>query len=231
MTRSKVSGAVAKEANRSRPRFALPALCVTQITSWGIIFYAFPVLNPHIIVDSGWSAGATTAAFSLALIVSALAGIHIGRIIDHHGPRMVMTVGSTLATLSLLAVAGAPNLPAFFAGWALAGLAMAATFYQPAFAALTRWWAPDHLRPLTIITLAGGLASTVFAPVTAALAEHLSWRATYAALALALAIITIPAHATALNHPWPPAPPAPAHTGHSATAVAQSRPFYVLTQL
>lgn len=26
----------------SRPRAALPALCVTQITSWGILYYAFP---------------------------------------------------------------------------------------------------------------------------------------------------------------------------------------------
>jgi hypothetical protein len=57
----------------------------------------------------------------------------------------------------------------------VAGFAMAATFYQPAFAALTPWWAPDHVRALTIVTLAGGLASTEFAPLTAVLADHLSW--------------------------------------------------------
>ncbi|MFF1839082.1 MFS transporter [Streptomyces sp. NPDC058231] len=61
----------------------------------------------------------------------------------------------------------------------------------PALAALTRWWAPDHVRALTIVTLAGGLASTVFTPATAALADHLSWRATYAVLALILAAVTI----------------------------------------
>lgn len=54
-------------------------------------------------------------------------------------PRTVMTVDSVLGAISLLIVAAAPNLPTFFAGWALAGLAMAATLYQPAFAALTRW--------------------------------------------------------------------------------------------
>ncbi|WP_449345670.1 MFS transporter, partial [Streptomyces narbonensis] len=161
-------GAATGAGDRSRPRAVLPALCATQITSWGILYYAFPVLNPQITADSGWSTGATMAAFSLALVVSGLTGIRVGRIIDRRGPRTVMTAGSMAGVLSLVIVALAPNLPVFFAGWLLGGFAMAATFYQPAFAALTRWWAPDHVRALTIVTLAGGLASTVFAPLTAA---------------------------------------------------------------
>ncbi|MEV0873617.1 hypothetical protein AB0I86_20980 [Streptomyces sp. NPDC049950] len=56
------------------------------------------------------------------------------------------------------------NRAVFTPGWVLAGLTMADTFYPPAFAALTRWWGPDRIRALTIATLAGGLASTVFAP-------------------------------------------------------------------
>ncbi|MBK5992658.1 MFS transporter, partial [Streptomyces sp. MBT58] len=191
-------GAVTGTGVRSRPRAVLPSLCATQIISWGIVYYAFPVLNPQITTATGWPAGTTTAAFSLGLVVSALAGIRVGRILDHRGPRAVMTAGSALGVTSLLIVATAPNLPLFIAGWALAGLAMAATFYQPAFAALTRWWAPDHIRALTIVTLAGGLASTVFAPLTAALAEHLTWRHTYLVLAGILAL-TIPTHALALR--------------------------------
>lgn len=104
------------------------------------------------------------------------------------------TAGSAVGTLSLVIVAWNPNLPVFFVGWILAGLAMATTFYHLAFAAVTRWWAPDHVRALTIVTLAGGLASTVFAPLTAALADRLSWRSTYLVLAMVLAAVTIPAH-------------------------------------
>ncbi|MFE6337843.1 MFS transporter [Streptomyces sp. NPDC057798] len=221
-------GVATGTGDRSRPRAALPALCTTQIVSWGIVYYAFPVLNPQITAATGWPAGATTAAFSLALDISAFAGIRVGRILDHRGPRTVMTTGSVLGVVSLLIVAAAPNLLVFFAGWALAGLAMAATFYQPAFAALTRWWAPDHIRALTIVTLAGGLASTVFAPLTAALADHLSWRHTYLVLAAILATVTIPAHALALRAPWPDAPTSPAHTAAGAAEVGRSRPFLLL---
>ncbi|WP_432190272.1 MFS transporter [Streptomyces sp. Tue6028] len=228
MTNLHTSEAATGAGHRSRPRAALPALCATQITSWGIIYYAFPVLNPQITQATGWPAGATTAAFSAALLVSAIAGIRVGRIIDHRGPRAVMTTGSILGVLSILIVAAAPNLAVFAVGWLLAGMAMADTFYQPAFAALTRWWAPDHIRALTVVTLAGGLASTVFAPLTAALAAHMSWRATYAVLAVVLAVVTIPAHAFALNAPWPAAPPSPAHVTGGADTVARSRPFWLL---
>ncbi|WP_329160626.1 MFS transporter [Streptomyces anulatus] len=221
-------GAATGTGDRSRPRAALPALCATQIVSWGIVYYAFPVLNQQITHATGWPAGATTAAFSLGLVVSALAGIRVGRILDRRGPRTVMTAGSVCGTVSLLIVAAAPNLPVFFIGWALAGLAMAATFYQPAFAALTRWWAPDHVRALTVVTLAGGLASTVFAPLTAALADHLSWRHTYLVLAAVLAAVTIPAHALALRATWPDAPTSPAHKAAHAADVGRSRPFLLL---
>ena len=222
------SGAATGAWDRSRPRAALPALCATQIVSWGIVYYAFPVLNPQITAATGWSAGATAAAFSLGLVVSALAGIRVGRILDRRGPRIVMTVGSVLGAVSLLIVAVAPNVPVFMAGWALAGLAMATTFYQPAFAALTRWWAPDHVRALTVVTLAGGLASTVFAPLTAALADHLSWRHTYLVLAAVLAAVTIPAHALALRAPWPDAPTSPARAAVDAAKAERGRPFLLL---
>ncbi|MGW7362061.1 MFS transporter [Streptomyces sp. NPDC054841] len=229
MTELQARVAATGSGDRSRPRAALPALCATQITSWGIVYYAFPVLNPQITAATGWSAGATTAALSLALVVSALAGIGVGRVLDHRGPRLVMTAGSVLGTLSLLVVAAARNLAVFYAGWALAGIAMACTFYQPAFAAITRWWAPEHVRALTIVTLAGGLASTVFAPFTALLADHLSWRATYAVLAGILAVVTVPAHAFALKAPWPQPHTVTAHTDDRDTGqITRRRPFWML---
>ncbi len=131
------SQAATGTGDRSRPRAALPALCATQITSWGIVYYAFPVLNARITADTGWSTTATTGAFSGALVVSALAGIPVGRILDRRGPRAVMTVGSLLGVAAVLGIAYAPNLAVFTAAWLVAGVAMAATFYQPAFAALT----------------------------------------------------------------------------------------------
>ena len=113
----------------------------------------------------------------------------------------------------------------FAAAWVLAGVAMSAVFYAPAFAALTRFFGAGAVRALTVLTLVAGFASTVFAPLTAALSAHLSWRHTYLVLAAVLALVTIPAHFFGLRRPWPAVTlehgmPPPHRTARSAPFLA-----------
>ena len=214
-------------------RRVLAVLCVTEIASWGVLYYAFPVLAPTIAADTGWPIATVTAAFSAGLVVSALAGIWSGRLLDRIGPRPVMTAGSVLAVPAVLGIAAAPSLPLFFAAWALAGVAMSATLYPPAFAALTRWWGPRRVRALTALTLLAGLASTIFAPLTATLLGHLGWRHTYLVLAVVLAVATIPAHLLGLRGRWPDPDQADDHpdavNDRAPGEIARSRPFLLLT--
>lgn len=208
-------------------RRVLVVLCVTEITSWGILYYAFTVLSASISSQTGWSLSVVTAAFSTGLVTSALVGIGVGRWLDRHGPRWVMTAGSMLAAVSLIGVAVAPNIGWFVAAWVTVGVAMSAVLYPPAFAALTRWFGSRRVGALTVLTLAGGLASTVFAPITAVLSAHLDWRATYLVLAAVLAVVTVPAHWFGLRRPWPPVHgPCPVE---APTRTARSAPFLALT--
>ncbi|MCF7549577.1 MFS transporter [Pseudonocardia sp. WMMC193] len=210
-------------------RRVLLVLCATEIVSWGVLYYAFPVLAPSISADTGWPVSTVTAAFSTGLVVSALVGIWSGRLLDRIGPRPVMTVGSALAAPAVVGIGWAPTLPLFFAAWTLAGVAMAGTLYPPAFAALTRWWGPRRVRALTVVTLLGGLASTIFAPLTAALLGHLGWRDTYLVLAIVLAVTTLPGHALGLRGRWPEhhetGEPAPRHAPRE---IVRSRAFALL---
>ena len=132
-----------------------------------------------------------------------------------------------LGPVAIVGVALSPNLLWFVAAWIAAGVAMGAVLYPPAFAALTRWYGPRHVGALTILTLVAGLSSTVFAPLTAAIAGHLDWRTTYLVLAALLAVITIPAHLIGLRQPWPPAPGR--HLAEPPTRTTRSRPFVALT--
>ena len=208
-------------------RRILATLCLTQITSWGVLYYAFTVLSVRITEQSGWSQPAVTAGFSAALVTSALVGIAVGRWLDRHGPHALMTAGSVLGPLALVGVAFAANLWWFVAAWIAAGVAMSMVLYPPAFAALTRWYGPRHVGALTILTLVAGLASTVFAPLTAVLADHLHWRTSYLVLAAVLAVGTIPAHFFGLRQPWPPA--SHPHHAEPPNQTTRSLPFIALT--
>ena len=209
-------------------RRVLVVLCATEIVSWGVLYYAFPVLAPAISADRGWPVSTITAAFSAGLVTSALVGIWSGRLLDRIGPRPVMTVGSLSAVPAVVGIALAPSLPLFFAAWVLAGFAMAGTLYPPAFAALTRWWGPRRVRALTVLTLVAGLASTIFAPLTAALLDPLGWRNTYLVLAVVLAVVTIPAHALGLRGRWPEPLDTTSVAGRAPREIVRSRAFVLL---
>src|SRR5690606_36622893 len=57
------TGSLEPDVIRLPPRRVLAALCTTEVVSWGILYYAFPVALSAITADTGWSASATTAAF------------------------------------------------------------------------------------------------------------------------------------------------------------------------
>jgi MFS family permease len=208
----------------------LAALCVTVTASQGVLFYAFPVLAPAIAEDTGWSLSAVIALFSGSQVVAGLGGPLVARWLRVRGPRPVMTAAALLGAVAVAGLALAPNLWFFGAAWHAAGVAVAGLSYPPAFAALTRWYGPGRVRALTALTLVGGLASTVFAPLTAALEAQVGWRGAYLVLALVLALVVLPLHALALTPPWNPGGTADRAGGRRAVrGVVRSGAFWALT--
>ena len=149
--------------------------------------------------EMGWSRTALTGAYSLGLLVSALAAPLVGRWLDRHGPRGLMTLGSALGSALLLVWASVEDLWAFYLMWAGIGLAMAATLYEPAFAVLAKWFERGRGKAFLLVTLAGGLASTIFLPLSAWLVGSEGWRGALIALAAILALLTVGPHAMVLR--------------------------------
>lgn len=178
------------------------ALCVTETVSWGILYYGFPVMLRPMEAELGFSRVELTGAFSVGMGVAALAALPVGRWIDRHGARALMTAGSCLAVALMLAWSQVQSLPALYAVWLAMGLALAATLYEPAFAAVVGWFATGHRdRALLTVTLVAGFASTIFMPLEAWLVERLGWRTALVVLAVVLALLTIPIHALVLRRP------------------------------
>src|SRR5207302_3997658 len=90
-------------ALRSRGLSIVAGLAITETVSWGVLYYAFPIFLTPIKEARGWSTLELTGAFSLALAVSAVAAPAVGRWLDDHSPRALMTSGSALGALLVLA--------------------------------------------------------------------------------------------------------------------------------
>jgi MFS family permease len=142
-----------------------------------------------------------------------------------------MTLGSLAAALGLLLHGLIQSAASFYAVWLLLGAAMAATLYNPVFAIVTRRFPRDFRRAIIMLTFLGGLASTVFIPLTAWLIAQLGWRhAPWSLAALHLAVCA-PLHARLLRDAPKPAPrPAEGvvRAAPSAAHYLRSRPFLMV---
>ena len=193
-------------------------LSLTEITSWGILYYTFPVFLGPMEQALHWSAASLTAAYSLALLISGVMAVPVGRWLDHaRSPRGLMAAGSLLGVAGLLIWANVSSLPIFYALWIVIGVAMAATLYEPAFTTVAAWFA-ERERALTVLTTVSGLASVIYLPVNALLIEAVGWRMALVLLAAILLVGTALPHIIVLR----PYPAASRVTHATTTAPASS---------
>ena len=118
----------------------------------------------------------------------------------------------------------------FYAVWLGLGAGLAATLYNPVFAVVTRRFPRDFRRAIITLTFLGGLASTVFIPLSAWLIQSLGWRHALWVLAALQLLVCAPLHAVFLRD----APPAPVaidatqHGAQSPAAFLRSAPFLLI---
>jgi MFS family permease len=177
----------------------LGAVSITEVVSWGILYYAFTVFMAPMQAELGWSREVLTGGYSLALLCSGLAAVPVGWWLDRHGPRAVMTAGSCLGTLLLVAWSQVSTPTSFYLIMAGIGLVMAAVLYDPAFALIAVWFRQHRGRALTILTFFGAWTSFLFIPLSAYLVSWVGWRSALLVLASLLAAMTIPLHALVLR--------------------------------
>jgi len=164
-------------------------LAFTQIVSWGSLYYAFAIVAGDIQRETGWRTEVVFGAFSWSLLVAGLASTPSGMLIDRIGGRIVMALGSVFAGLGMAGIGSAHSIGLYFLSWSAVGAGMAMVLYEAAFATINREFLLGPRKAISVLTLFGGLASTVFWPLTLKLNGMVGWRDTfliYGAIHLAL---------------------------------------------
>ena len=167
---------------------------ITETVSFGVIYYAFTVFITPMEADLGWSRGELSGAFSLFLLMTGLMAFPVGWWLDKRGSRLLMTLGSTGATLLTLMWSQVHSLPEFMLIMTLMGCCGAAILYEPAFAVIAAWFTHKRGAAMAIVTFTAGFASAIFIPLSDALLVAFGWRQAVFMLGILLGIITIPLH-------------------------------------
>jgi predicted MFS family arabinose efflux permease len=170
------------------------ALGVTQILAWGSSYYLLAVLAEPIAADTGWSPAWIVGALSMGLLIEGLAAPTVGAAIERHGGRYVLAASSVFLGAGLAGLAAAPSLPVYVVAWIVTGIGMGAGLYEAAFSTLGRLYGMDARRLISLLTLFGGLASTICWPLTALLNAEFGWRGACLAYAVVQFTISLPFH-------------------------------------
>jgi MFS family permease len=203
------------------------ALGLTQTIAWASSTYLPAILAAPIAADLGVAPSTVFGAFSVSLVVMALAGPAAGRAIDRHGGRRVLAISNLVLAGGLVLLGASTGTALLMIAWCVLGAGMALGLYDAAFATLVRLHGHGARAPIAGITLIAGFASTVGWPLTTYLSAHFGWRAccmSWAAIhllvALPINLLFIPAPARRAADPVakdggsaapaPAVPPAPA---------------------
>lgn len=97
----------------------------------------------------------------------------------------------------------------FYCVWAVLGLAMAGTLYEPCFAILTRYMGERASQSITLVTLMAGFAGTIAFPMSHALLDIVGWRGVVVIFAILIGAIAVPLNFYAVSQAQTvnPAPP------------------------
>ncbi|MCH4581554.1 MFS transporter [Achromobacter xylosoxidans] len=190
------------------------ALGTAQTLAWASSYYLPAMLAAPMAADLGVATPTVFAAFSGAMVVSALVGPWAGLAIDRHGGRVVLAGTSLVFALGLGMLGFAQGLWTMVIAWLVIGAAMGAGLYEAAFSSLVRLYGQHARGAITGITLLAGFASTVGWPLSAWMETRFGWRNACLGWAGIHLLIGLPLNA------WLPTLPSPAQPERTAAGGA-----------
>ena len=167
---------------------------VSMTVGYGTLYYSFSLLAPEIAREFGWDKSFVFSIFSVALLIGAMSAPLIGLLVDRFGARIVMCVGTIMAS-SILALFSQVHSAVELSVLILAMECISLTVqYETGFAALAQIHRKAADTHITGVTLIAGFASTIFWPLIQLLLTHMDWRDVYLVLACINVVFCLPVH-------------------------------------
>ena len=147
-------------------RVPVHSLGISQILSYGLMFYAFAALKTPVAAATSLGESTVLTILSMALILQAILMPIVGSWCDRHGALSVMRIGflTGAAGIAGLGFAGAVPVPTMIwltGCFLLVGTGLAMSTYEVAFSAAVQLHEAKSRRSISIITFYGGVASSL----------------------------------------------------------------------
>jgi MFS family permease len=154
---------------------------------------SFSLLFPPLLAEFGWDQGVTAGAFSFGMLIGAVLGPVLGRLMDRGGPRLVMELGvAALGFGMLLAPLARSPWQIYATLGVLVSSGSIATGYTGQALFLPNWFARRRGLAISIAYSGVGVGSIVLLPWVQSLIEHSGWRTACWAMGVLMLVVLVP---------------------------------------
>jgi MFS family permease len=156
----------------------------------GVVIFSFGVFFKPVSAQFGWNRAETSGAFSLAVVVSGLAGLILGRLGDRFSPRLIIIICGALEGIAFLLLSRISSLWQLYLFYGiLVGAGMANVI--PVSSLVARYF-KKRRGLMTGITMSGAAAgSAITPPIATQLISQFSWSASYIVIGITTLFITV----------------------------------------
>jgi MFS family permease len=169
-------------------------LGITTTIGYGTLFYSFTIMSTQIQNEFSWSKSFVFGIFSLGILFGGFLAPLVGKLLDNHGARIIMTLGSFLCFLGLFSISLIQNEWQYIFSILFLEVVSTLVLYESAFVAFSQLAGNKARIPITQITLIAGFASTIFWPLISYLLTIMSWRDVYVTLGVFHILFALPIH-------------------------------------
>lgn len=162
---------------------------VTQTIGWGTTFSQIGILAQPISEDIGISHGVIFGGATVMYLSASASAPFAGRLADRLGGLKLLAPGSVALALGLLELSYSSGVYSYLAAWMVFGFILHIGLVTGAYTGLTQAMGAGAARGIGTLTLATGLCSSIFWPLSDLGLDYVDWRTLcrlYAAVTLFL---------------------------------------------
>jgi len=184
-----------QQLNRAPARFYYGYVIVIfgfllTMVGWGI-FYIYGVFFNPLEQDFSWSRATTSGAFSIAVMVSGIAGIVAGRLCDKLGPRVVILFSAIILSLGYVLMSIVRDTWQFYLLYGVLIATGVSGYWSPPVSTVARWF--TRKRGIMTGIVSGGISygTLVLPPVATQLIQAYDWRTTYVIIGITVLVVSL----------------------------------------